>query len=301
MKAIVVLIAVFIFLFYSPLVKSVFAGDVVINEFLVDPDADQWVEIYNKGSSAINIGGWFIDDDGGTQKFTIPSGTTINPSEFKVFESGNFNLDWASGDTVKLLNGASIEDSYSYDTGPGTNKSYGRDTDGIGNWVVFNSLTKGSSNNTPFPEPTTTPTPVPTNTPTPTPSPVATSTPTKTPTPTSKPTNTPTPTKTPTPTPSRTPTPTKTPTPTPIRTLTPTLKPLISSATENAMPTSVLGEGTESGGIVSPTLISSETRNANNNWFQKILIFVGVVFIAVCVILTFRAIKKGELTQNEEE
>lgn len=119
--------------------------------------------------------------------------------------------------------------------------------------------------------------------------------PTSTPTPT--PTATPIPTNTLTPTPA--PTATKTPTPTPIPS-TPTSK-ASAMPTSKLLPTSVLGESTESGGIVSPTLISSETRNANNNWFQKILIFVGIVFITACVILTFRVIKKGELTPDEEE
>lgn len=119
--------------------------------------------------------------------------------------------------------------------------------------------------------------------------------PTLTPTPTSTPTPTNTPFPTPTSSPTNTPTPTKTPTPTP------TLKPSVSPTPKEVLPTSVLGESTESGGIVSPTLISSETRNANNNWFQKILIFVGIVFITACVILTFRVIKKGELTPDEEE
>jgi hypothetical protein len=161
------LLIIFLFVFKSPAL----AGDVVINEFLVNPDASQWVELYNIGASTVDIGGWFIDDDGGTQKFTIPAGTTIAPLEFKVFESGNFNLDWASGDTIKLLNGSSIEDSYTYDTGTEANKSYGRSSDGAGSWAIFDSPTKEASNNTSSSAPTPTPTPIPspTNTPTATP------------------------------------------------------------------------------------------------------------------------------------
>ena len=45
--------------------QKVLAADVVINEFLVDPDSSQWVELYNKGASPIDIGSWFIDDNGG--------------------------------------------------------------------------------------------------------------------------------------------------------------------------------------------------------------------------------------------
>lgn len=116
------------------------------------------------------------------------------------------------------------------------------------------------------------------------------STPTPTPTPASSPTNIPTPTKTPTPV--------------------PTLKPS-ASATSEILPTdAVLGESTQSGGIISPTdvesfdentLISNKSKNSNSNWSQKIFMIVGVVFIAACGILTFREIRKRKLTQDEEE
>ena len=120
--------------------------------------------------------------------------------------------------------------------------------------------------------------------------------------------NQPTPTPVPpTPTPiPPTPTPIP-PTPTPIpNTPTPTLKPLIIQTKTpipslEVLPTSVLGESTQSGQIVSPTdEPSNESKNANNN-FQKIFIFLGIVFLSVCAILTFQAIKKGRLTHNEEE
>lgn len=113
----------------------------------------------------------------------------------------------------------------------------------------------------------------------------------------------PTPTAVPTSTPTATPTKTPTPTPTPN---TPTSKPSQSSTPEETLPNAILGESTESGSIVSPTdviskknvLISNETKNPNTN-FQKILMFVGVVFIAICAILTIREIKKRKLLQNE--
>lgn len=114
---------------------------------------------------------------------------------------------------------------------------------------------------------------------------------------------TPTLTPIPTSTPTQTPTPTKTPTPTP------TLKPSASPTPKEVLPTSVLGQSTESGAIVSSTntklnkknvLISNKSKNSNNN-FQKIFIFLGIVLISICAILTFQKIKKGRLTHNEEE
>lgn len=127
-------------------------------------------------------------------------------------------------------------------------------------------------------------------TPTPTPTPTSTNSPTPTPAPTSSPT----PTKTPTPTP----TPTKTPTPSP------TLKPSVSPTSEEVLPTGVvLGENTGNKlDIVPPenNLVPNVAKKPDNI-FQGILIVLGIALIAACVILTIRVIKKGEITQNEEE
>lgn len=120
------------------------------------------------------------------------------------------------------------------------------------------------------------------------------------------PTNTPTPTQIPTPTSTPTSTPTPTPTRVPIPTLTPKLS--VSPTSTETLSTEILGESTESGGIALPmdtqssnedTLISNKPNNTNSNWFRKILIFVGIVFIVSCGILTFREIKKKKLMQNE--
>jgi len=46
-------------------------------------------------------------------------------------------------------------------------------------------------------------------------------------------------------------------------------------------------------------LFAGESKGIDNNWFQKISIFVGIVFIAACAILTFRIIKKGDSIQDE--
>lgn len=190
--------------------QNIFAADVVLNEFLVDPTNGQWVELYNTSSNSVDISGWYIDDSGGSEKFTIPTGTTIAPQELKVFESNSFNLNKSSSDTVQLLNGGVVIDSYLYDTGPGANASYGRVSDGIGNWVIFNAPTKGSTNNTAVAAPTITPTSIP---------PTATTVPT----PTLKLTATPKP-----PTPTVTPKPSATPKPTAIS-ASATLKPTATS------------------------------------------------------------------------
>jgi hypothetical protein len=122
------------------------------------------------------------------------------------------------------------------------------------------------------------------------PTPTPTSSPTAVPTPTQNPTNTPTPTRTPTPSPTIKPTASPTPTP------------------KTILPTDVLGESTQSGeevlttGIQFPqenTLVANESKSTTNNSSQKVFIFIGIVFLVACGILTFRAIKKDKLVQDE--
>jgi hypothetical protein len=121
---------------------------------------------------------------------------------------------------------------------------------------------------------------------------------------------TPTPTNTPTSVPTSTPTvaPTNTPTLTPTKTPTPTLKPPASPTPKEILQGDVLGEGTESGETISPADTQSPDENmpasgnskkSNSNWLQKISIFIGIVFIVSCGILTFREIRKRKLIQDE--
>jgi hypothetical protein len=71
---------------------------VVINEFLPKPGEDwnrdgnrdyndEFVELYNTGTVAVDIGGWMLDDNfhGGSRRFVIPGGTWIGPKEYLVF------------------------------------------------------------------------------------------------------------------------------------------------------------------------------------------------------------------------
>lgn len=108
--------------------------------------------------------------------------------------------------------------------------------------------------------------------------------------PTPIPTNTPTPTSVPTLIPTSTPSNS----PTPTKTLTPTLTPT-KIPTFTTIPTSVLGESTQSGEIVSPTdtesfnenVISNKPKNTTNNLPKILMIIVGIIFSSACAILIF--------------
>ncbi|MEK7503984.1 MAG: lamin tail domain-containing protein [Patescibacteria group bacterium] len=123
-------------------------ASVVINEFQVEPSgSSQWIELYNTGPNQQDISGWFIDDDGGTTKYTIPTSTILFPNSCLSFQSGSFLWNTASSDKAKLISGETLVDEYQYSNSPGNNISFGRSPDGAGNWTTFNSPSRDKSNN----------------------------------------------------------------------------------------------------------------------------------------------------------
>lgn len=322
MKAVVGFIVVFIFLFCSFVVKSVYAvdQDLIINEVMYDFSGSdinhEWIELFNSGDTPVTIvggsgsGSWRINDAtnhtfGSTAvqgSMTIEVGgyaiVAKNASTFLTDNTGfTGNLIESSIDlsntsaTIGLRINAdgALWGQLTYQNSQGATgdgNSLQKKTDGS---LIAALSTPGNQNATESPTPTPTPTSTPTPTPTVTPTP--TNTPTPTLAPTSVPTNTPTPTKTPTPTPSLT----KNPSPTIA------LSTSISSAQENTQG-SVLGESTGNGISIPPpeNLISDSTKKPDTI-FHWILILSGIALIVVCGIFTFKIIKKGESVQNEEE
>lgn len=167
-KGIVVL---YIFFLLCLLPKAYAANDVVINEMLVNPSSTkEWIEIYNP--LHLDISKYWIDDDtsfiediGATKKSL--SGVTVDI--YTLIETSSvFNN---TGDYVVLFDqSGNIVDEYEYIDDPGPDVSLGRSPNGIGEFSLLVSLTKGSANSDARPIPTATsqPTPTPSKIPTPT-------------------------------------------------------------------------------------------------------------------------------------
>jgi hypothetical protein len=91
-------------------IKAVFESDgssmddIVINEiYYNDPsgfDADDWIEIHNKGNIAMNLSGWILKDDEDSHRFVIPEGTSLGPNEYLVFSSDTAKFSMAYPDAV---------------------------------------------------------------------------------------------------------------------------------------------------------------------------------------------------------
>jgi Chitobiase/beta-hexosaminidase C-terminal domain/Lamin Tail Domain/CotH kinase protein/Bacterial TSP3 repeat len=67
---------------------------ILVNESLTHTDlpAVDWIELYNPTAADVNIGGWFLTDDGKTpMKFRIQDNTMIAAGGYIVFDESNFN------------------------------------------------------------------------------------------------------------------------------------------------------------------------------------------------------------------
>lgn len=151
------------------LINSVFS-QVKINEYsasnsgssILDNKGNNsdWVELYNSGATAVNIGGWNLSDNpANSTKYSFPSGTSIAASGFlRIWCSGNgspadaaghihtnFKLTQCNGDWIVLSNGSSIVDSLQLRRTQATH-SMGRKPDGAAAWNVFTSPTPNTAN-----------------------------------------------------------------------------------------------------------------------------------------------------------
>jgi hypothetical protein len=147
------------------LISGTTYGQLYINEFMasntgviVDPDYRQsadWIELYNDGTLAVNLNGYFLTDNlSKSNKWRITN-ITIAPKGFVLFwadskDSANhtsFNLN-ATMEQIGLYKpDLSVVDTLSYEL-QDPNISKGRKTDGSNEWSLFPRPTPGASNNT---------------------------------------------------------------------------------------------------------------------------------------------------------
>ena len=219
---------------------------IVISEFRTrGPNGanDEFVEIYNKGDVATDIGGWKIRGSSSagtiTTRMTITIGTVLPPrSHFLATNSSGYSgsiiadQSYSSGfandggiavtrgddvpvDQVGLSAGSAFrEGMHLAPLIADSNQSYERKPDGLrgnsldtqDNFSNFQILTPSDPQNMRTGEPVPSPSPTPTQTPTPTPTPGPTPSPSVNPTPTPTPGPTPSPSVSPTPMPSPSPT-----------------------------------------------------------------------------------------------
>ncbi len=164
--------------FWLLLLSTAQAQNLYINEFvaknvvsLVDPDEDfndgdpqeDWIEIYNPGGEAVDIGGMYLTDDLTNLLLyripaTQPAKTTIPPAGFLVLfadretHQGVLHLDFklsSGGEQIGLTaaDGVTVLDSLTY-KGQDADTSFGRTIDGGPVWRFFIEPTPNASNGT---------------------------------------------------------------------------------------------------------------------------------------------------------
>ncbi|PWH82963.1 CotH kinase family protein [Brumimicrobium oceani] len=155
----------FTILFFSSQVAL--AQDVAINEVMSsnntviddeDGDYEDWIEIYNYGSSPVNLAGYGLTDDPTIlNKWIFPT-QTIQPGEFLLVWASNkdravqgqelhtnFKISSAGEPLVLSNSSGSIVDQVGA-TELQPDVSYGRQPNGIGTWLFFYTPTPEASN-----------------------------------------------------------------------------------------------------------------------------------------------------------
>lgn len=321
-KVFIGLVVVLIFLFEA---KSVFAGDIVINEIMYDLSGSdtksdtnrEWIEIYNKGTSSTDLTNWRFKEGGTNHTLNQyqgsinldPGGFAVivdNPATFLNDNSGfsgtiidsSFSLS-NTGEILTILQDdlITVSDEVTYQSswgGAGTGgslerKSASGTSNDSSNWQEGAIGGTPGTNNSSGLTPTPTPSPSPSQTPTSMP----TNTPTPTPKPASTPTKTPIPTKTSAPT--KTPIPTKTEAYSSLKN-TPTPTASTNTTKKEPVPSLVLGEneGKENKNKDRTVLETnkeelSEENKTEGSILSKIFLFIGSIFLTSSGIMLARS------------
>ena len=133
----------------EPVPPTPFA-DLRINEVAAAGDPLDWVELVTIGAVDIDIDGLFItDDEADPGKAALPA-VVVAPGEFVVVEIDEFGLGFRIGSDEALfvidpageaIDGTDWDEGASPDGG-----SWGRSSDGTGDFVTFTTATRGTSN-----------------------------------------------------------------------------------------------------------------------------------------------------------
>lgn len=140
------------------------SAQLVINEFMasnagayVDPDYDasaDWIEIYNSGSTAISLNGYYITDNlNDLTKWQINSNVSIQPDQYLIIWADGMNTGLhtifklsASGEDLAIVSPSQVViDSYTFGAQE-PNISMGRKSVDSNEWSYFTTSTPGKPN-----------------------------------------------------------------------------------------------------------------------------------------------------------
>ncbi|GEM_PF-1387272 len=156
------------------LLPSALSGQLYINECMADNtftisdeqgSYEDWIEIYNAGSTAVDLGGYYLSDDLNAAEYwqipmTNPTLTTIPAGGFLLLwadsdpEEGALHLDFkltSAGESILLIapDGTTPIDEITFPA-LGSNISFGRTTDGGSDFQEFITVTPRETNENPL-------------------------------------------------------------------------------------------------------------------------------------------------------
>ncbi len=112
---------------------------------------DDWVELYNPTTAAIDLSNFEFRDNDDTHHFFLPAGSTIAPGGYLVLDGNNatdptkFSFGLGSADAARLFDQyGRLVDSYSWTAHAVV--TYGRCPNGTGAFAQTTTSTKGSAN-----------------------------------------------------------------------------------------------------------------------------------------------------------
>lgn len=118
---------------------------VVINEVESQPESgEDWVELVNIGSAAVDASGLVIRDSEDSHSYALPAGTTIAPGALLVADALGFGLGGADAVRVFTADGTTVLDSYAWTSHAA--HTYGRCPDPRGDFAATTGATKGTQN-----------------------------------------------------------------------------------------------------------------------------------------------------------
>jgi len=104
-----------------------------------------WIELFNAGTTSVNLSGFLVKDNDDTRTTALPAGTTIAPGAFLIIEESTLGFGLGSADAARLFDPTGVLiDSYSWTAHATT--TFGRCPDGTGGFTTTTTSTKGAAN-----------------------------------------------------------------------------------------------------------------------------------------------------------
>ena len=106
-----------------------------------------WIELTNAGPDAVDISGYILRDDNDDHAVVVPNGTTLQPGAFVAIDvdvTGGFGLGGADAARLFAPDGTTLLNQMSWSEHAET--SWARCPDGLGEFEVAASVTKGAPN-----------------------------------------------------------------------------------------------------------------------------------------------------------